>query len=126
MSRTATKIAPGPPDAPDERLDRVFRALADRTRRALLARLARGPTRITDLAEPFDMSLAAVSKHLKVLERAGLVTRAVDGRVHRCSLDTAPLRDVEAWLEHYRSFWTDTLEQLARYVEDDASSREDP
>ena len=102
----------------DDRLDLVFRALGDRTRRALLARLAEGTSRVTDLADPFDMSLAAVSKHLKVLERAGLVARTVDGRVHRCSLDAAALRDADAWLEHYRDFWEGTLDALADYVEE--------
>lgn len=103
----------------DDQLDRVFRALGDRTRRALLARLARSPARITELAEPFDMSLAAVSKHLKVLERAELVTRSIDGRVHQCSLQPHTLQEIEKWLDHYREFWTDTLDSLARYVEDD-------
>lgn len=105
--------------AHEDELDSVFRALSDRTRRALLARLARGPARVTDLAEPFDMSLAAVSKHLRVLERAGLVDRAIDGRVHQCSLSAGPLGDAERWLGHYRTFWDDQLESLARYVEDE-------
>jgi DNA-binding transcriptional ArsR family regulator len=106
--------------AAEERLDRAFHALADRTRRALLARLASGPAMVTELAAPFEMSLPAVSKHLKVLERAGLVERAIDGRVHRCSLRAVPLREVEAWVEHYRGFWEDRLDALARYVERDA------
>jgi len=72
---------------------------------------------VTELAEPFDMSLPGVSKHLKVLERARLVVRAVDGRIHRCSLGAEPLREAERWLDHYRSFWEDTLQALARYVE---------
>ena len=72
---------------------------------------------VTELAEPFDMSLPAVSKHLRVLERAGLLVRAVDGRVHRCSLDAEPLRDVETWLAHQRAFWEDALGSLAAYVE---------
>ena len=101
----------------DDRLDRVFQALADRTRRALLARLAREPLKVTDLAAPFDMSLPAVSRHIRVLERARLVHRTIDGRVHRCSLRTEPLREAEAWLEHYRPFWEDTLNALASYVE---------
>jgi DNA-binding transcriptional ArsR family regulator len=103
---------------PEDRLDRLFHALADRTRRALLARLARGPARITDLAAPFAMSLPAVSKHLKVLEAAALIERAVDGRVHRCAIAAAPLKDAERWLEHYRGFWEERLEALARFVED--------
>ncbi len=106
----------------DKRLDLVFRALGDRTRRALLARLARKPAMVTELAAPFKMSLPAVSKHLKVLERAHLVARDVDGRVHRCSLDAAPLREAEHWLQRYRPFWTQTLDALARYVEEDPRS----
>lgn len=98
-------------------LDQVFGALSDHTRRALLARLASGPAKITDLAEPFDMSLPAVSKHLKVLERAGLVERNIDGRVHRCSLNAAPLADAEAWLDYYRGFWQQNLDALAQYLE---------
>ena len=101
----------------DDRLDLVFQALADRTRRALLARLAREPLKVTDLAAPFDMSLPAVSRHIRVLERARLVHRAIDGRIHRCSLRTEPLREAEAWLEHYRPFWEDTLDALASYAE---------
>jgi DNA-binding transcriptional ArsR family regulator len=100
-----------------DRLDFVFHALSDRTRRSLLARLARGPAIVTELAEPFAMSLPAVSKHLRVLEAARLVVREVDGRAHRCSLAPGPLRDVERWVEHYRSFWEDTLDALGRYVE---------
>ena len=87
----ATDHRPGKED----RLDLVFTALANRTRRALLARLGRAPAKITDLAAPYEMSLPGVSKHLRVLERAGLVRRAIDGRVHLCSLDTAPLHETE-------------------------------
>lgn len=109
-------------DSVDDQLDRVFRALGDRTRRALLARLMDQPGTISELAAPFDMSLVAVSKHIRVLERAGLVTRTVDGRIHRCSLDAAPLRAVAIWLDPYRAFWTDTLAALARFVEGDEQS----
>ena len=105
------------PPQDDDHLDRVFRALADRTRRAIMARLAEGPAKVTELAEPFAMSLPAVSKHLKKLERAGLIARAIDGRVHRCSLSAEPLRDVEAWLAHYRVYWQDALSLLAQYTE---------
>ncbi len=104
------------PSAPD-RLDRVFQALSDRTRRALLARLAEGSATVSELARPFPMSLPAVSKHLRVLEAARLVVREVDGRLHRCSLAPAPLLDVEHWLEYYRSFWDETLDALGRYVD---------
>jgi DNA-binding transcriptional ArsR family regulator len=101
----------------DDRLDLLFRALGDRTRRALLARLAEKPAMITELAEPFEMSLPAVSRHIRVLERARLVVRNVDGRVHHCSLDLEPLKTVEAWIQHYRRFWEGNLDALARYVE---------
>jgi DNA-binding transcriptional ArsR family regulator len=97
-------------------LDYVFRALADRTRRALLANLAQGSAMITELAEPFGMSLPAVSRHIRVLERAGLVQRTVAGRIHRCSLRAAPLKDAEQWLAQYQQFWCGTLESLSRHI----------
>lgn len=103
--------------SPDDRLDVVFQALGDRTRRALLARLATKPAMITELAKPFAMSLPAVSRHIRVLEAAGLLRRAVDGRMHRCSLNAAPLGTAEDWLSRYRRFWEGKLEQVARYVE---------
>jgi DNA-binding transcriptional ArsR family regulator len=103
----------------EDRLDQVFRALSDRTRRALLRRLETGPAMVTELAEPFQMSLPAVSKHVKVLEEAALIERRVDGRIHRCSLNAAPLESADRWLERYRVFWTEQLRALARYVEDD-------
>jgi DNA-binding transcriptional ArsR family regulator len=106
----------------DDRLDAVFHALGDRTRRALLARLARRPAMITELANPFAMSLPAVSRHIRVLEGAGLVTRSVDGRMHRCSLNPKPFKTIEGWLSHYRQFWEDNLAALARYVESDQDS----
>ena len=107
----------------DDRLDAVFHALGDRTRRALLARLAKRPAMVTELAQPFAMSLPAVSRHIRVLEGAGLVTRSVDGRVHQCSLNTAPLTTIEGWLRHYRPFWEGTLEALAQYVETDGDPK---
>ncbi|MHA1566308.1 MAG: ArsR/SmtB family transcription factor [Alphaproteobacteria bacterium] len=107
-------MADGPED---DHLDRVFHALANRTRRALLARLALGPSKVTELAAPFAMSLPSVSKHLRVLEGAGLIDRSIDGRIHRCCLMTAPLDDVAAWLAHYRTFWDNRLAVLARHVE---------
>jgi DNA-binding transcriptional ArsR family regulator len=103
--------------AAEERLDLVFGALSDRTRRAILGRLARAPASVGELAEPFEMSFSAVSKHLQVLERAGLVAREVDGRMRRCSLNAEPLRDVDRWVAHYRAFWGETLDALAAYVE---------
>jgi DNA-binding transcriptional ArsR family regulator len=101
----------------DDRLDHLFGALADRTRRKLVARLARAPATIGELAAPFEMSLPAVSKHVRVLERAGLVRRRIDGRVHHCSLDPARLDDARAWLERHAEMWTETLDALARFVE---------
>lgn len=104
----------------EEHLDRVFRALGDRTRRGILNRLAGGPASISDLAEPYDMSLPAVSKHLRVLERAGLVRRRIDGRVHRCSLSALPLKDAESWVLRYRRFWDETLSSLSDYLDDES------
>jgi DNA-binding transcriptional ArsR family regulator len=106
----------------DARLDAVFHALADPTRRALLARLAVRPGMITELAKPFDMSLPAVSRHIRVLEDAGLVARNVDGRVHECSLAAAPLKTVEAWLAYYRRFWQGNLEALERYIDSEGGA----
>mgnify|MGYP001178166682 CR=1 FL=1 len=101
----------------DTRLDIVFGALADGTRRAMLRRLAEGPMKVTDLAEPYAISLAAASKHIKVLEAAGLVRREVRGRTHICRLDAAPMHAGAEWLRHYEAYWTrklDTLEELIR------------
>ena len=97
-------------------LDDVFGALADPTRRAILARLTTGAALVTELAEPFPMSLAAVSKHVRVLERAGLVHRTVTGREHRCALSPRPLRDAAAWVEHYRVFWETRLDALEQFI----------
>lgn len=98
-------------------LDRLFQALSNRTRRALLAQLEDGPQTVTVLAAPFRMSLPAVSRHIRVLEEAGLLTRTVDGRLHSCSLNAEPLRDADRWLAQYRPFWEGTLHSLAAYVE---------
>jgi DNA-binding transcriptional ArsR family regulator len=95
-----------------EPLDRVFHALADGTRREILAGLARGDRSVTEIAAPFAMSLPAVSKHVRVLERAGLVQRTVDGRVHRIELDASPLRAASSWLEAYRRFWEERFAAL--------------
>jgi DNA-binding transcriptional ArsR family regulator len=101
--------------APDH-LSATLAALADPTRRGLLARLALGEASVTELAEPYDMSLAAVSKHLKVLERAGLIARGRQAQWRPCRLDAAPLREVADWLEHYRRFWEDRLDRLGDYL----------
>jgi DNA-binding transcriptional ArsR family regulator len=108
----------------EDRLDAVFHALGDRTRRALLARLASRPARITELARPFDMSLPAVSRHIRVLESAGLIARSVDGRVHQCSLAAAPMKTADAWLDRYRGFWEGSLDALARLVEAQAEQHD--
>ncbi len=100
-------------------LDLVFRALGDRTRRQLLARLTEGSAMVTELAKPFEMSLPAVGKHLRVLEHAGLVHRKIDGRVHHCSLNALPLKNAGQWLAHYQQFWEETLDALIEYIEDE-------
>ena len=111
-------MRPRAPDpTSDASLDRLFGALADPTRRSLLARLSLGPAKVTDLARPYRMSLPAVSKHLRILEDAGLVSRTVAGRVHRLSLKGRPLEQVEVWLDPFRSYWAETLRSLAREVE---------
>jgi DNA-binding transcriptional ArsR family regulator len=98
-------------------LSDVFGALADPTRRAILARLALGETTIGKLAEPFEMSLPAVSKHLGVLESAGLIRREKQGRVRRCHLEAKALKDAADWMADYRHFWEAQLDSLARYLE---------
>ncbi len=98
-------------------LDLTFGALADSTRRAILARLAGGEATVGELASPFDVSRPAISKHLRVLERAGLVQRTRDGRVSRCELDAGPMRDAAEWVERYRKFWEGQLDSLSRYFE---------
>ena len=105
-------------------LDAVFSALGDPTRRAIMARLALGVIRVTDLAAPFRMSLPAVSKHLRVLERAGLVAKERDGKSIRCSLKTVSLQGAADWVDQYRHFWEEQFDQLAHYLEDTKSSRE--
>jgi DNA-binding transcriptional ArsR family regulator len=105
------------------RLDRVFSALSDPTRRSIVARLARGEASVTDLADPFDMSLPAVSKHLRVLENAGLIKRRVRGRVHHLRLLGAPLEDAARWIAHYRQFWDHQLDSLSAYLEPESTKR---
>lgn len=108
-----------------QRLDRLFHALGDATRREMLRALSEGERTVTELAEPFSISLAAVSKHVKALEAAGLVTREVRWREHRCRLNAAAMSEAHSWLSYYERFWTqrlDTLEALLR--EEDASGSE--
>lgn len=100
-------------------LDLVFKALSDPTRRGLLARLRASDRTVGELAEPLPMSLAAVSKHVQVLEGAGLVNRRVEGRRHVCSLEPGPLTRVDAWLDHYRAYWPKRLDALQEALESD-------
>jgi DNA-binding transcriptional ArsR family regulator len=97
-------------------LDRTFSALADPTRRHILEHLAHGDRCVTDLAKPYSMSLPAVSKHLRVLERAGLVRRRRDGRVHRLKLEARPMQEAQKWIEEYRRFWEESFDRLDEYL----------
>ncbi len=99
-----------------DRLNATFAALADPTRRAILARLASGEASVTELAEPFEMSMPAISKHLKVLERAGLIARGREAQWRPCRLAAGPLKDAADWLEHYRRFWEQSFERLEDYL----------
>ena len=99
-----------------ERLDVTFAALADPTRRRILEELASGERCVTDLARPHAMSLPAVSKHLKVLENAGLVSRQKEGRVHSLKLEAAPMRQAQQWIEEYRRFWEKSFDRLDHYL----------
>lgn len=99
-----------------DHLSSTFAALADPTRRAILARLASGEACVTELAEPFEMSLPAVSKHLKVLERAGLIARGREAQWRPCRLEARPLKDADEWLEQYRRFWEESFDRLDVYL----------
>ena len=99
-----------------DRLSLTLSALADPTRRGILARLATGEATVKELAEPYDMSLAAVSKHLKVLEGAGLISRGKEAQWRPCKLEAGPLRDVDAFIENYRRFWEESLDKLEDYL----------
>lgn len=101
----------------DSQLDRVFNALSDSTRRAILARLSTGEALVTEIAEPFDMSLPAISKHLGVLEKAGLLQRHKDGRIRRCELNAAPLEVASDWIHFYRGFWEAQLDSLTSFLD---------
>src|SRR3954467_14940411 len=100
----------------EERLSETFAALANSTRRAILARLAEGAATVNDLAEPFDLTLPAISKHIKVLERAGLVVRGRSAQYRPCALSAEPLREVSSWAEQYRPLWEARFDRLAAYV----------
>lgn len=101
-----------------ERLNATFAALADPTRRAIIARLAKGEAPVTELARPFDMTLPAISKHLKVLERAGLIERGREAQWRPCRLKPAPLKDAADWVERYREFWEQSFDRLEEYLRD--------
>lgn len=104
--------------AATDNLSRVFGALADPTRRAILARLSRGEAGVQDIAKPFQMTLPAISKHLKVLERARLIRRGKDKQWRPCRLDAAPLRDVSDWVSEYRQFWEESFNRLDDYLKE--------
>jgi DNA-binding transcriptional ArsR family regulator len=101
-----------------DQLSATFAALADPTRRAILARLSKGEANVTELAEPFDMSQPAISKHLKVLERAGLIARGRDAQFRPCTLQPEPLKEIHDWVEHYRKIWEERLDRLDLYLKE--------
>ncbi len=101
-----------------DNLSSTFAALADPTRRAILARLASGETTVKELARPFEMSLPAVSKHLKVLEKAGLITRSKDAQWRPCKLEAKPLREIDEWVERYRKHWEQSFDRLDAYLKE--------
>src|SRR5579863_5378414 len=101
---------------PDDHLDNTFSALADPTRRAILARLVSGEATVNELAEPFALSQPAISKHIKVLEQAGLISRSRDAQRRPCKLEAARLREVADWIEHYRRFWTESFDRLDEHL----------
>ena len=104
------------PTTPQDPLSSTFSALADPTRRAILARLASGDVSVTRLAEPFEMSMPAISKHLKVLERAGLIARGREAQWRPCRMEAGPLKDVSDWVENYRRFWEESFDRLDAYL----------
>jgi DNA-binding transcriptional ArsR family regulator len=105
-----------PPVSAPDRLSLTFHALSDPTRRAILSRLSSGPASVNELAAPFDMSLPAVSKHLKVLERAQLITRGKEAQWRPCELKAAPLKEADAWIEQYRRLWEERFDRLDAYL----------
>lgn len=109
-----------------QKLDLIFHALGDETRRQMLSSLANGERTVSELAEPFSISLAAASKHIKALERAGLIHREISGRVHRCRLEPGPLATAHEWLRHYESFWTSRLEALEMLLRAENAQNNDP
>jgi DNA-binding transcriptional ArsR family regulator len=107
-----------------DHLSTIFSALADPTRRAILARLTAGEASVTELAEPFEMSMPAISKHLKVLERAGLIARGREAQWRPCRLEAEPLKEAADWLEHYRRFWEQSFDRLGEYLRELQSKEE--
>ena len=101
----------------DDRLSQTFAALANSTRRAILARLAEGEATVNELADPFNMSLPAISKHIKVLERAGLITQGQRAQFRPCTIDVAPLEEISRWTEHYRHIWESRFDRLDDYID---------
>jgi DNA-binding transcriptional ArsR family regulator len=110
----------------DQRLDAVFGALSDPIRRTIVSRLGRGECSVTALGEPFAVSAPAISKHLRVLEAAGLITRSKTGRVHYCRLRSAPLLDASNWIEQQRAFWEQQLDALAKYLDEEQPAWDTP
>ena len=110
------KYAPKGSHAVPKSLSLTFAALADPTRRAILSRLAAGETSVTELAKPFEMTLPAISKHVKVLQRAGLVSQGREAQWRPCRLEAAPMKDAAAWIEHYRRYWEQSFDQLDDYL----------
>jgi DNA-binding transcriptional ArsR family regulator len=100
----------------EQQLDLIFHALADSTRRAILRLVAERECTVSEMAEPFRMSLNAVSKHIKVLEKAGLIRRTVDGRVHRCKMDAGPLEQASSLIAYYQKFWEDRFDHIEKYL----------
>ena len=100
----------------DTRLDKTFAALANSTRRAILARLAKGEATVNELAEPFNMSLPAISKHIKVLERAGLITQGQKAQYRPCTIDVRPLQEISKWTEQYRHIWEESFDRMENYI----------
>jgi DNA-binding transcriptional ArsR family regulator len=100
----------------DDRLDQIFAALANSTRRAILARLANGEATVNELAEPFNMSLPAISKHIKVLERAGLITQGQKAQYRPCTIDVTPLQEISKWTEQYRHIWEASFDRMDDYI----------
>ncbi|WP_432285093.1 metalloregulator ArsR/SmtB family transcription factor [Aminobacter sp. BA135] len=108
-----------------DHLDATFASLADPTRRAILARLAQGEATVNELAEPFEMSLPAISRHLKVLERAGLISRGREAQWRPCRLEAGPLKDIANWVERYRRFWDQSFDRMADYLKELQTPRGD-